>query len=262
MSTSPFPINTGKTATRFAKWLDEREKELMEEEVDLPADLQCGDILHLCSLVSKGELSVIPYLPEEGVGEPEELITKQKRSITEFSGIDKSKRMRTSMSGKTEVICRREKGFPGIRLSLNRATIPRIKALELSKDENFVQKIFQETTDHDKTVDLQLERTPCHFDGCDTAKEILDSWGIVQTAETLDESLWEAMASYAARLFLISDERRNSPFHPDLFKIICSAIQNSGDEGLSMNEISRVLNMPGNHKKLHFVCSFTAVFIA
>ncbi|KAK7273757.1 hypothetical protein RIF29_14820 [Crotalaria pallida] len=73
VSKSPFPFNTGKRAVKFFAWLQERDKDLTEVGTDLVEDLQCGDIFHLFALVSSGELSISPCLPDNSVGEAEDL---------------------------------------------------------------------------------------------------------------------------------------------------------------------------------------------
>ncbi|WMV58821.1 hypothetical protein MTR67_052206 [Solanum verrucosum] len=86
---SPFPSDTGKRAAKFASWLCEREKELIAEGVDLTTDLQCGDVYHLLALLSSGELSIAPCLPDEGVKEVEDSRTsKRKNDDNEFSDSD------------------------------------------------------------------------------------------------------------------------------------------------------------------------------
>jgi general transcription factor 3C polypeptide 1 len=68
ISKSKFPINTGKRAAKFTSWLHKKEKDLMERGINLAEELHCGDIFHLFALVSSGELSISPHLPDEGVG--------------------------------------------------------------------------------------------------------------------------------------------------------------------------------------------------
>ncbi|MCD7452654.1 hypothetical protein HAX54_017714 [Datura stramonium] len=49
----------------------------------------CGDVFHLCALLSSGELSIAPCLPDEGVGELEDSrISKRKYDDSEFSDSD------------------------------------------------------------------------------------------------------------------------------------------------------------------------------
>ncbi|XP_015167663.1 uncharacterized protein [Solanum tuberosum] len=107
---SPFPSDTGKRAAKFASWLCEREKELIAEGVDLTTDLQCGDVYHLLALLSSGELSIAPCLPDEGVKEVEDSRTsKRKNDDNEFSDSDRYKKLKTSMVSDSELCSRRAK---------------------------------------------------------------------------------------------------------------------------------------------------------
>ena len=96
VSKSPFPFNTGKQAVKFSAWLEERGKDLTEVGANLAEDLQCGDIFHLFALVSSGELSISPFLPDNGVGEAEDLRSaKRKSDTTESSYSDKAKKSKS-----------------------------------------------------------------------------------------------------------------------------------------------------------------------
>ncbi|XP_023749005.1 uncharacterized protein LOC111897275 isoform X1 [Lactuca sativa] len=133
ISSSPFPVNTGKRAVKMSRWIHERENDLLEYGVNLPADLQCGDVLHLCLLMCSGEVSMFPCLPDEGVGEIEELKKRNRDSD------DKQEQLRVEKAKKpkildSEIFSRKEKGFPGIQLSLTRSLIPRIDAITFSED--------------------------------------------------------------------------------------------------------------------------------
>lgn len=248
ISLSPFPPNAGKRASKFTSWLDKREMDMMEEEIHLPADLQCGDIFHLCALISLGQLSITPYLPEDGIGEAEDSRTsKRKNDSSAFCG-DKSKRLKTSISGEGEIVSRREKGFPGIRLALSRMTVPRMCTLELFKDKDGIGVSLSCEEDQNNFPGLQSGCTSSHSDECNSLKKVKDNWGIDHAAAAANKSPWESMTSYAEHLISsFYNEERSSPFHPELFRTICSAIQKSGDQGLSMEEVSRVLNIAGNH---------------
>lgn len=225
----------------------------MEGEIDLPVDLQCGDIFHLCALVSRGEVSLTPYLPEEGVGEAEDSRTsKRKSDASDDCGGDNIKRMRTSHPNDNEIITRREKGFPGIRISLSCVTLPRIHALEMFKgaDSHDMKLPCQGDRDNsvDSTIDLSVTKMSSGFDECHPSKDIIDSRDTIQSTLADNKSPWDTMARYADYLSCSdSGGKIKYPFDPELFKIICSEIQNSGDQGLSMKEISEVLNLPGKH---------------
>ncbi|CAK9179892.1 unnamed protein product [Ilex paraguariensis] len=246
ISSSTFPSNTGKRATQFASWLYEREKDLMEEGIDLTADLQCGDVLHMCALISSGELVITPYLPDDGIGEAEDSRTlKRKSDNLEVHIGDKAKRLKPLLAGEGEITSRREKGFPGIRVSLSRATISRANALEFFKDGNihFADFRFGENDQVGATSGVNIGT---NSSSSDYMEEILDSGNTIPTKLAPSESLWEAMTCYAEHLVsLPSDEERGSPFYPEIFKTVYSAIQKAGDQGLNMVEISQVLSMQG-----------------
>ncbi|CAN6690450.1 unnamed protein product [Malus baccata var. baccata] len=124
---SPFPTDSGKRAAKFARWLHEREKDLTEGGIYLSTDLKCGDFFHLFALVSSGQLSISPHIPD-GVGEAEDL-----RSSKQKTGSDESlnsKRLKYS----SDNLSRREKGFPGIMVSVY-LTSSTSKSVNLLKDD-------------------------------------------------------------------------------------------------------------------------------
>ncbi|OIT38909.1 hypothetical protein A4A49_04791 [Nicotiana attenuata] len=135
MFLSPLQRETGAQAARFSTWLHQREKEMINGGVDLLPDLQGGDVLTLCGLLSAGELSIIPCLPDEGVGEAKDDRTlKRKHNICEFWDGNRSKKLRPWLIGEGEG--RRAKGFPDITLSLSRATFFSREAVEFFKDDD------------------------------------------------------------------------------------------------------------------------------
>ncbi|XP_073118561.1 uncharacterized protein [Henckelia pumila] len=242
---SPFPIDTGKRASKFANWLHEREKDLMEEGLEVPEDLQCGEVLNLCARVSLGELSVTPCLPAEGVGEAEDNRTsKRQMDIGELPGVSLSKKSKTSFVGEGEIISRREKGFPGIKLHLLRETIPRLDFIESFKDDTCAYSFFGA---HNQSIASSVADVDCissHSEIEDQVREIFDSSRSIHLTIDGRESPWEAMTSFAETLVpSCNDDVKNLFLHPESFKILYLAIQKSGDQGLSMKEISRVLNI-------------------
>ncbi|KAH7865207.1 hypothetical protein Vadar_003673 [Vaccinium darrowii] len=81
ISSSPFPTNTG--------------------------NLQCGDVFHLCALLSSGEWLISPCLPDDGVGEAEDSKTlKRKFDISGVCSGDGAKKLKSSSAGEGEVISR------------------------------------------------------------------------------------------------------------------------------------------------------------
>lgn len=240
IESSPFPSDTGKRAAKFASWLCEREKDLIAEGVDLPMDLHCGDVYHLLALLSSGELSIAPCLPDEGVGEVEDSrISKRKYDDSEFSDSDRYKKLKTSMAGDSEICSRRAKGFPGIRLCLRHATFSRMKTMDLLKDiENDSRTLS--VKEHQAT-----DIGSVSFDSDDLVNELHDS-GVPYTAVSPTESPWQAMTSYAESVCLFgSCPEQNSLVYPEMFRSVYSAIQKAGDQGLCMKDISRTLKMQG-----------------
>ncbi|KAL3632952.1 hypothetical protein CASFOL_025936 [Castilleja foliolosa] len=242
ISLSTFPADTGKKAANFVSWLHEREKDLMEEGVDVPPDLQCGEIFTLCALVSSGELSIVPSLPDEGVGEAEDnRVSKRKCDDNEPDGGEISKKSKTVLAGDGEMTSRRDKGFPGIKLSVHREKFIRLLANESFKDgDTYPAPLFG---GKDQGIPMDVNCGTSHSNVADCVREMIDSGRTNHRALGASESPWEAMTSYAEYLMSsCSDEVRSSILHPNLFKNLYSAIQKSGDKGLSLKDIRKVLN--------------------
>nr|XP_004292600.2 PREDICTED: uncharacterized protein LOC101292186 isoform X2 [Fragaria vesca subsp. vesca] len=128
---SPFPTDSGKRAAKFAHWLHKRDRDLLGRGIDLPTEIQCGDLFHLFALVSSGELSISPCLPD-GVREAEDLrSSKQKIGRNEHLN---AKRLK-SLVAESEIISRREKGFPGLMVSVYRPASSKLDCDDLFKDE-------------------------------------------------------------------------------------------------------------------------------
>lgn len=210
----------------------------MEEGIEVPSDLQCGEVFTLCALVSSGELSITPCLPNEGVGEAEDnRPSKRKCAGSEPDGGELSKKSKTTFAGEGEMISRREKGFPGMKLCLHRETISRLLAIDSFNDGDMYPTPFFGEKDQSNTLSVDV---------ADYVRDILDSGTTIHPALNVSESPWEAMTSYAEYLISSCSYEVNSSFlHPRLFKTLYSAIQKSGDNGLSMKEICKVLNIKG-----------------
>ncbi|XVE51875.1 hypothetical protein DITRI_Ditri02bG0076100 [Diplodiscus trichospermus] len=236
ISKSPFPRNTGKRAANFSAWLHEGEKDLMEGGVNLTADLQCGDIFHLFSLVSSGELSVSLCLPDDGVGEAEDLRSfKRRAEDNEIFYADKAKKLKSIAEG--EFVSRREKGFPGIMVSVYSTTFSTANALQLFKAEETCNPELV----NDETLSQKVNSSP----NFDHMKEMLEFRSNVTIAS---KSNWEAMASYAEHLFSKpSDEGQGSHFDPEIIKAVCAEIEKAGDQGLSIEDAYSLVNMPGEN---------------
>ncbi|XAR49896.1 hypothetical protein NMG60_11004070 [Bertholletia excelsa] len=246
LSSSPFPSNTGKRATKFASLLREREKDMMEEGIYLTADLQCGDIFHLCALVFSGEVLISPCLPDEGVGETEDSRTSKRKSDTdELGSSDKAKKLKSTFSGEGEVISRREKGFPGIRLLVSSASISATDAMALIKDDNShcIHNFGECNLPNAPSINIGCDAFPS-----DHVKETLDKGRSVPTAASVSESEWETMTSYAKHLIsLPTNQQEVNLFNSELFRNVYLAIQKAGDQGLTMEEVTEFMKMPGEN---------------
>ncbi|XP_020533909.1 uncharacterized protein LOC105631676 [Jatropha curcas] len=238
VSRSSFPSNTGKKAAKFSGWLFEREKDLMEGGISLAADLHCGDVFQLFALVSSGELSISPYLPDEGVGEAEDLRSlKRKAEDDELCDSDKSKKMKSLAD--SELVSRKEKGFPGIMVHLHRAKLMTVNAVELFKEGG---TCIGELHWNDKLNDGLDKKISSSSSQCDMIPEIPNFNSVIPAAQWSSKSPWEAMEGYAKYLMMKpSDLKQLSLFTPEVFRTVFKAVQKAGDQGLSLEEVSQVV---------------------
>lgn len=243
VSKSSFPTNSGARASKFASWLHEREKDLTGGGIDLTADLQCGDIFHLFALVSSGQLSLSPCLPDEGVGESEDTRSlKRKIDNNEYSDGDKAKKLKSLVAAEGEIISRREKGFPGIMVSIHRTAFSMADVVDL-----FRAKDACAGEPHiDGNDTFGTTSRPTSLSDSDHVKEIRNSDSNIYVVESSNESPWISMAGYAASLLpKHSDLEISTPIDPEVFRAVYAAIRKAGDQGLSIEEVSHVIYMPG-----------------
>lgn len=242
VSKSPFPFDTGKQAVKFSVWLNERDKDLTGMKTDLPEDLQCGDTFHLFASISSGEFSICPRLPDNGVGEADDLRSGKRKSDASGSSFrDKAKKLKSSFGAEGEIISRREKGFPGIVISVSRSTVSKADILDLFKDNdnNIKDQHF------DGNYQLNMGQSS-NYPLTDHMLETFNSCDPVTEERNHIESPWEAMAGYTRRLMTVpSDQEQECPVCAQVFVVVYAAIQKAGDQGLSMGEISQVINLPG-----------------
>lgn len=261
ITSSAFPSDTGSRAAKLATWLHEREKELLEDGIEVPSDVQCGEVFSLCDLLSSGELSITPSLPIEGVGEAEDNRPKRKSENTDPE-VGSSKKFRKTFAGDSEIISRREKGFPGIKLCLHRERISRSLAIDSFGKENMHPAPFLGGKDQTNTSGLDVNSSPLQFDATDHASGVFECGTTYRPTLNVSESPWEAMTGYAKNLFSsCSDEVSTSLLQPDLFKTLYSAIQKSGDNGLGMKEIAKVLNIKGRQLYSCILCNDPYSFV-
>ncbi|KAK9081515.1 hypothetical protein Syun_030839 [Stephania yunnanensis] len=235
ISSSPFPANTGKRAIKFSSWLKYREKDLIEEGVFIDEDLQCGDIFHLLSLVSAGLLFISPLLPDKGIGEAER---------DEACSDNSTKKINSSQAkdGLWEFVSRREKGFPGIKVSLGCIAISTADALELFKNE----MIQTGTSSFDDDPFSQLGSAgslPCPNNSYQSHS--FDSTARVARISN-HQSPWKAMAIYSEYVMpTFSEKELVGSLSPDFFMNVCSDIRKAGDQGLSIDELSKLTAIQG-----------------
>ncbi|CAM8992734.1 unnamed protein product [Rhodiola kirilowii] len=239
-SASPFPADTGERVSKFANWIHEKESDLIGEGTDLIPDLECGDIFVLLSLVATGELSMIPCLPDDGVGEPEDSrILKRQADDVEHLNECKTKRPKGSSIVDSDITSRREKGFPGIKVSLNRTVFSSASAFGISPGR---MNCKEEDKYHEEG-----EESECNSISSDNLEEVVRSQNTCVLPDC-NTSPWEAMTEYAACLTSKSsdEETGKGAFHPEVFKDIYQAVKNAGDQGLALNGNSEFIDKQGN----------------
>ncbi|KAG6553782.1 hypothetical protein Mapa_004699 [Marchantia paleacea] len=125
-SASRFPVGTGDQWLITRQWLDERSEKIGEDWVTLPSQQQAGQLSHLLSLVSSGEFTLNPSVPVNDIGEVEEKTTRRPASQrpSSLQGEDgRHIRPKHRISVSASWACeRRERGFPGIEVSITRSS--------------------------------------------------------------------------------------------------------------------------------------------
>lgn len=262
-SSSPFPIDSGKRAADFSSWLTKQEKNLREDGVNLTEDLQCGEIFHLFALVYSGELFIYPVLPKEGVGEADEpnnskssfpmeqiqevddpKVLKRKSDKVKLSTSEKFKKQKTQARIDANLCSRREKGFPGISVILNRATFSRGDAIQCFTDEHDLAcSLSYDENNQGSSYTVETIGIPSLSEDSILCQNYN---GIIQSVVPHNELPWDAMATYAVQMssvFVGGDAAIT--FSHELFKSVHSAICQSGEQGLEMEEISEVTKVQG-----------------
>lgn len=255
-SSSPFPIDSGKRAASFLSWLHTQDQYL-EDGVDLITDIQCGETFHLFALVSSGEFSISPILPTEGIGEASDSNGLQsvvvmddgmkylKRTNDEAGlpySVEKDKKQKTVGRVDSDFCARREKGFPGINICIHRAIIPQCFALQCLVDgENHTLRTYNEMNNINTDMG-----TTSFAPSLSCLRSSDNSCSIIQFEETLGEPLFDQMTKYAEQLAsAFSDRTETFTFCPELFKSISSVIDQAGEQGLNIDEISGAMGIQG-----------------
>lgn len=218
-SSSPFPVDSGKRAANFLAWFLEQNKDL-EDEIDLCIDIYCGELYQICALLSSEDLFISPSLPEEGTGEADE--SKSSRLDTNDEGVRYPTEDNKSTSlGKldSDFTCRREKGFPGIKVISQRTSISKGDAFSCLSDNRI-----------DRWSNTNTEVMSCAYSSssqnnfCNHAPPYVE------------------MTVYA-ELFVSSIANRVKSFtlSPETFRSVYSIIDQAGEQGLNIKEVSNVI---------------------
>lgn len=240
-SSSPFPVGTGSRSEKFSKWICERKRDLMEDGVYLGDDLHCGDMFHLFALVSSGEIIISMCLPLDGVGDVDSQVgLKRKIDRDRLNSSYQMKKIKLKSINDGELCSRREKGFPGIQLSLNYATVSDYEALELELNDTqiSVSCTGKSSLNTSSLVDPLCEvssLSPCY------SGETANS-----ASSSSHEPSWESMCTFARHYSSIAYPLRDDNILcPDLLRTAYLAIHKSADQGLTMLEMGLSLDIEG-----------------
>ncbi|CAK8566981.1 unnamed protein product [Lathyrus sativus] len=208
VSQSSFPFETGKKAVKFSAWLKERDKDLNVMGTDLAENLQYGDTFHLFALISSGELSISPSLPTKGVGEADDLRSGKRKP-----------------DAKGEIISRREKGFPGIIVSVHRTTVSRADILDLFKE--------NDNNNNDQHCEGNFQVNSAQSSNCsltDHMLETVNSCDQVPENKNHIESPWEAMTEYVRHLMTVpSNQEQKCVVCAEVFMVVYDTIKKADD---------------------------------
>ncbi|MCO5578626.1 hypothetical protein L7F22_032470 [Adiantum nelumboides] len=241
---SPFGHTTAEESEKFETWLREMKPYLEQDWVLLRPELEWGELFCLFAAVSGGSLSILPFLPEKGVGEKhqDEVVRKRKRDA--FNVEDELGRVKMRVGGtfeKSGFGDRRERGFPGIDVKICSATMPFESLLALgSCDQPGSEVAIQSDTslstcDDTSRVSTSLEMVPPLLESI-LSREASDNSGNDLGSECFQETLsMEDRVGYVL----------NSDLELELKKAYV-ALSSAGEEGLRFEELGKCLEADDN----------------
>lgn len=220
----------------------------MSEGVSLFSDPQCGDAIHLLSLVSSGELNITPCVPEEGVGELDELempkrsslgptnktenITNYKRKSDEADLGDGGEGSKKVKKADGRFLTRKVKGFPGLCVRVTREVAP--------LDYHAMSVVSEEMFDSSSATLACVTENQNEL----CASPVLKTGG----------SCWDDMKAYFSAISA-------TDISSDVFGPVLSLIHQAGERGVGMEEISNALGLQGTPFFFLFCFLFLGVLV-